>query len=159
MQMATVLGGISPKTLETAPVQLPGGGDNPQVPVEKLPRRVLVVDDEALIRWSVSETLSSMGMDVDQARDAASAVKCLSEHGPFEVVVLDFRLPDNDDLTLLKRVRAMSPGSAVILMTAFDTPEVAEGAMRLGAATIVGKPFELREMAHLVETLAAHGHH
>jgi two-component system response regulator PilR (NtrC family) len=117
-----------------------------------------VVDDEALIRWSVTETLTSLGMEVDQAVDAASTVRCLAEHGPFEVVVLDFRLPDNDDLTLLTRVRAMSPESAVILMTAFGTPEVTEDARRLGA-TIVGKPFELREIAHLVETLAAPGHH
>lgn len=157
--MDTGLGVISPKTFDSLPVKGLEGGDNPRNPAEKPPKRILVVDDEALIRWSVSETLTSMGMEVDQALDAASAVKCLSEHGPFEVVVLDFRLPDNDDLTLLKRVRAMSPDSAVILMTAFDTPEVAESAMRLGAATIVGKPFELREMAHLVETLAAHRPH
>ena len=134
-------------------------GDNPQGAAEKPPNRVLVVDDEALIRWSVSETLTSMGMEVDQAQDAASAVKCLSEHGPFEVIVLDFRLPDNDDFTLLKRVRSMSPTSAVILMTALGTPEVTEAALHLGASTIVGKPFELREMAHLVETLAARRHH
>jgi DNA-binding NtrC family response regulator len=156
--MDTVLGVTSPKSIDLRGAARPSGGDNPPDPAEKLPKRILVVDDEALIRWSVSETLTSMGMEVAEALDAASAVKCLSEHGPFDVIVLDFRLPDNDDLTLLKRVRAMSPESAVILMTAFDTPEVAEGAMRLGASTIVGKPFELREMAHLVETLAAHRH-
>jgi len=157
--MDTVLGTIGPKTIDPRCASQSDGGDNPRNPAEKPPKRILVVDDEALIRWSVSETLTSMGMEVDEALDAASAVKCLSEHGPFEVVVLDFRLPDNDDLTLLKRVRAMSPESAVILMTAFDTPEVAENAIRLGASTIVGKPFELREMGHLVETLAANRHH
>jgi len=156
--MDTVLGVIGPKSIALRDAGKPDGGDNPRDPAEKPPKRILVVDDEALIRWSVSETLTSMGMEVDEALDAASAVKCLSEHGPFEVVVLDFRLPDNDDLTLLKRVRTMSPGSAVILMTAFDTPEVAESAMRLGASTVIGKPFELRDMAHLVESLAAHRH-
>jgi DNA-binding NtrC family response regulator len=130
-------------------------GDNPRQAAEKSAgRRILVVDDEALIRWSVSETLTSLGMVVEEAVDGASAVRCLAERAPFEVVVLDFRLPDNDDLTLLTRVRSMCPRSAVVLMTAFGTPEVRDAALQLGASAIIGKPFELGEMAHLVETLA-----
>lgn len=146
-------------TMSLKPAKLPqskapDSGDNPRRIAEKSPRRVLVVDDEPLIRWSVSETLTDMGMLVDQAVDAASAIQCLFASGPFDVVVLDLRLPDNNDLTLLAKVRTMSPQSAVIVMTAFGTEEVANDALRLGASALVGKPFELREMATLVESLA-----
>ena len=115
------------------------------------PLRVLVVDDEALIRWSLIETLTETGHDAVAATDATSAVRTLSESTiPFDVVLLDFRLPDSNDLTLLSQVRRLSPGAQVILMTAYGTPEVAKGAMDLGAFRVVGKPLEMREVPELV---------
>ncbi len=121
------------------------------------PLRVLVVDDEALIRWSLAETLESAGHIVAEAGDAASAVQLLSASAvPFDVVVLDYRLPDSDDLTLLERIRAMSPGSAVIMMTAFGTAELAQGAAARGAYRVVPKPFEVGEMAALVAQASRH---
>ena len=67
-----------------------------------------------------------------------------------DVVLLDFRLPDSSDLTLLGRIRHLLPRAAVILMTAFSTPDVVQGALELGAVRVVAKPFELSEMAALV---------
>src|SRR5690349_25066228 len=59
------------------------------------PRHVLVVDDEPLIRWSVAESLSELGFDVEQAADAHSALrKVTTTAAPYDVVVLDLRLPD-----------------------------------------------------------------
>ena len=113
---------------------------------------VLVVDDEALIRWSVCESLVARGMKVSQASDGASAMRMLeSGAGTFDVVVLDLRLPDVNDLSLVARVRSLSPESRLIVMTAFGTPEVAAGAMALGASRILHKPFELDDLAALVE--------
>jgi DNA-binding NtrC family response regulator len=113
---------------------------------------ILVVDDEALIRWSVAETLAARGMRVTQAADGASATHLLeSGEETFDVVVLDLRLPDVSDLSLLASVRALSPQSRVIVMTAFGTPDVAVQAMRLGASRIVAKPFEMEEMGALVD--------
>ena len=113
---------------------------------------VLVVDDEALIRWSVCESLAARGMNVSQASDAASATR-LIEGGAhtFDVIVLDLRLPDVNDLSLVAKVRRLSPQSRVIVMTAFGTPEVAANVMALGASTIIGKPFELDDLAALVD--------
>jgi len=117
--------------------------------------RVLVVDDEPLIRWSVAETLTDGGHDVVEAPDGRSALDLLTRTvPPIDVVVLDLRLPDSSDLGLLARVRALSPSSQVIMMTAFGTPEVARGALALGAYRVVAKPFELQELAELV--LQAH---
>jgi two-component system response regulator HydG len=118
--------------------------------------RVLVVDDEALIRWSLSETLSDAGHAVEEAGDGAAALRALDEHGPFDVVVLDYRLPDSNDLNLLASIRRLAPRAAVVMMTAYGTPEVTSGALALGAYRVVPKPFEIRDLAALVTQ--AHNH-
>jgi DNA-binding NtrC family response regulator len=115
---------------------------------------VLVVDDEPLIRWSLSQTLEQSGHAVVEAGDAESTVRVLSAGDPFDVVLLDYRLPDSNDLNLLATVRRLAPASAVIMMTAFGTPEVMTGAVKLGAYQVISKPFEVHEVAALV--LEAH---
>lgn len=112
--------------------------------------RVLVVDDEPLIRWSVVETLIERGFDVVEAPDGRAAVSALDGGQAFDVVLLDFRLPDSNDLTLLSTIRRQSPLTQVILMTAYGTPEVTKGALDLGAYRVVSKPFEMNDMAALV---------
>jgi DNA-binding NtrC family response regulator len=116
--------------------------------------RVLIVDDEPLIRWSLSETLEQSGHAVVEAGDAESALLTLSASLPFDVVLLDYRLPDSNDLNLLATIRKLTPASAVIMMTAFGTPEVMTGAVKLGAYQVIPKPFEVHEVAALV--LEAH---
>lgn len=120
------------------------------VAAEKLPRHVLVVDDEPLIRWSVSESLTDLGLEVSQAGDAASALRAVAlSRRPFEVVVLDLRLPDMRDLSLLGTLRQLLPGARLILMTAFGTPDIATQAASIGAH-ILNKPFELDDLNRLV---------
>jgi len=113
--------------------------------------RVLVVEDEALIRWSIAETLAHEGHTVMEAANAASAVKAMEEADEeIDVVLLDYRLPDSNDLALLANVRRLQPRSAVVMMTAYGTPEVTEGALALGAYRVVGKPFDMRALESLV---------
>ena len=120
------------------------------VAADKFPIHVLVVDDEPLIRWSVAESLSELGMDVEQAGDAASALrKVTTAANPFDVVVLDLRLPDMHDLSLLGTLRQLLPRARTILMTAFGTPDIVTEAALLGAE-VVNKPFELHELNRLV---------
>lgn len=114
--------------------------------------RVLVVDDEALIRWSVTETLTGLGMTVDQAVDAASTLSAIDAAGwRFDVIVLDLRLPDMNDLTLLAAIRRRVPHAAVVLMTAFGTPEIVTAAYDLGVVNVLNKPFELDELSRVVK--------
>src|SRR5437867_4186704 len=102
---------------------------------------VLVVDDEPLVRWSLTETLAAAGHAVSEAGDAQTAVRALTGGSSgLDVVLLDYRLPDSNDLGLLATIRRLSPRSQVILMTAYGTPEVATGALELGAYRIVNKP-------------------
>jgi DNA-binding NtrC family response regulator len=113
------------------------------------PRRVLVVDDERLIRWSLAESLTDAGSSVVEAENGSAALRSVSEAAP-DVIVLDYRLPDSNDLNLLAAIRRLAPHSPVILMTAFSTPEVARGALELGAFCVVSKPFEVAELVSLV---------
>ncbi len=117
---------------------------------EKSALHVLVVDDEPLIRWSVCEVLGELGHQVREASDGASAVQQLSDGIPFDVIVLDYRLPDSNDLRLLETIRRLAPESAVIMMTAFGTPEMVTGALALGASRVLPKPFDVHDLAGLV---------
>jgi CheY-like chemotaxis protein len=135
------------------PRQWPGVGPvpSPQASEGRTLRSALVVDDELLIRWSVSETLASLGLDVEQATDGASALAAIAgATAPFDVVVLDLRLPDVDDLALVRRIRELLPSAGVVLMTAFATPEIISGAQALGVRAVLNKPFELEDLARLV---------
>ena len=113
--------------------------------------RVLVVDDEALIRWSIAENLAAYGHILFEAADGASALSMLSEgtENP-DVVLLDYRLPDSNDLNLLRKVRQIAPDAAIILMTAFGTPEVFREALDLGAFCVLSKPFDLLKLNSLI---------
>lgn len=113
--------------------------------------RVLVVDDEPLIRWSLTETLADCGYQVVESADGHSARTAVKDASrAFDVVLLDYRLPDTEDLSLLASLRRMSPHTQFILMTAFGTPEVVRGALDLGAFRVVNKPFEMDDVAELV---------
>jgi DNA-binding NtrC family response regulator len=130
----------------------------PPIDVKKLAAaRVLVVDDEPLIRWSVSETLAERGYDVVETGDAKGARLAVGDDQPFDVVLLDYRLPDSDDLGLLASIREASPTAQVILMTAFGRPEVVSGALDLGAYRVISKPFEMQAIADLVRQAHAAG--
>lgn len=133
-----------------SPVPAPGG-EFPHVRKNSA-TRVLIVDDEPLVRWSIAETLRAHGRDIVEASDAHGALAAVLDSASVpDAVLLDLKLPDSDDLSLLEAVRKILPRAPVILMTAFGTPELFEEARRLGAFTILDKPFELDELDGLIE--------
>jgi DNA-binding NtrC family response regulator len=120
--------------------------------VENSPKlHILIVDDEALIRWSMSETLTHSGYSVTEAGNAKEALQRLAAGPKPDVILLDYRLPDSNDLKLLEKIRHVVPSSQVILMTAYGTPAVEAGALTLGACRVVSKPIEIRDLAPLVQ--------
>lgn len=114
--------------------------------------RVLIIDDEALIRWSLNERLSSAGYQVQEAADGASALAYFREGAaPIDLVLLDLKLPDADGVNLIKQIKRLAPTCRVIMMTAFGTPDKLRDARDSGADEIVPKPFNLDKMLELVE--------
>ena len=104
------------------------------------------------MRWAVAEMLRGCGWQVSEggdARDTEAALRKAST--PFDVVMLDYLLPDSDDLSLLASIRALSPGSKVIMMTAFDSPDMVRDALGLGACTVMEKPFDMETVPTIVD--------
>lgn len=115
------------------------------------PLRVLVVEDENLIRWAVAETLTDAGHRVIEAPDAATALRAVGQTSePFDVVLLDFRLPDSDDLSLVEHIRQQAPSSAIVMMTAHGTQQTTEAAKVLGVYDVVAKPFDVRVLEDVI---------
>jgi two-component system KDP operon response regulator KdpE len=123
------------------------------------PLRILIVDDEPLIRWSLSNTLRDSGHDAVEAVNAATALRAVVDaEVPFDVMLLDFRLPDSRSLDLLAQLRRLTPSTSLVLMTAYGTPEVVQGALDLGAFRVVGKPLDMRDVVSLVQDASSASH-
>ena len=110
---------------------------------------ILVVDDEALIRWSLTERLKTEGYEVLEADTGRGAMEKLAEG--VDLVLLDYRLPDTDGVAVLRKIKEFDQDILVILLTAYASVETAVEAMKLGAYHFANKPFNLDEVAATVE--------
>ena len=110
---------------------------------------VLVVDDEQLIRWSLISRLADEGYRTVEAENGAQALLRCREG--VDLVLLDYRLPDADGLSLLKQIKEEYPDTLVIMLTAHSSVDHAVEAMKFGAYHYANKPFDIEEIALLVE--------
>jgi DNA-binding NtrC family response regulator len=110
---------------------------------------ILVVDDEQLIRWSLTERLKQEGYRVVEAATAAAALERHAEG--VDLVLLDYKLPDGDGLSVLRHIKDADADTLVILLTAHSSVDLAVEAMKHGAYHYANKPFNLDEIALLVE--------
>ncbi|MBI5092721.1 MAG: sigma-54-dependent Fis family transcriptional regulator [Candidatus Hydrogenedentes bacterium] len=115
-----------------------------------MPGRILVVDDEKLIRWSIRERLTRDGYEVLEAEDGASARRII-ENNNLGLALLDLKLPDTNGMDLLRFLLEVSPDVPVIIITAYSSVESAVGAMKSGAYDYLTKPFNLDELSIVVQ--------
>jgi DNA-binding NtrC family response regulator len=114
------------------------------------PARILVVDDEKLIRWSVGERLQRGGYEVISAESGEEALEKLVAEAP-DLILLDVRLPGIDGLATLQRALERHPDTAVLMMSAHSTVDIAVEAMKHGAVDFLVKPFPFQALDAAVE--------
>lgn len=112
--------------------------------------RILVVDDEHLIRWSLEQNLKKQGYDVTVAGSGEDALRILQEETP-DLVLLDIQLPGINGLEVLEKIKELEDDVVVIMVTALGVLETAVKAMRLGAHDYINKPFNLDELAIVIK--------
>ena len=112
--------------------------------------RILIADDEDSLRWVLERGFRSAGYQVTAVKDGTAALAQI-EAQPFDLVLLDVRMPGIDGLTLLKQAREQRPEAQVVIMTAHGTMETAIQAMQQGAYDYLAKPFDLDEAVLLAE--------
>jgi DNA-binding NtrC family response regulator len=110
---------------------------------------ILIVDDEKNIRMTLSQSLESLGVEMDVAGSGEEALAKLKERD-FGVILLDIRMPGMDGMEVLRQVREVRPDIRIIMITAYGTIESAVEAMKLGAADFLQKPFDPEEIRELV---------
>ena len=108
--------------------------------------RILVVDDEELIRWSLKEHLTAEGHEVTEAADGQACLDAVAASPP-DAIVLDLKMPKVDGLTALTQIRASEPDLPVVVITAHGAIESAVEATKKGASAYLSKPFDLREVS------------
>ena len=107
--------------------------------------KILVVDDEKMIRWSLGEALRGWGFEPVEAATATAALASFETESP-AAVLLDINLPDGSGLDVLRKMRQREPEAVIIMITANVLVDETIGALRGGAYDFIGKPINLEEL-------------
>jgi DNA-binding response OmpR family regulator len=116
-----------------------------------MPKQVLIVDDEETLTWSLAKSLAHdrETYEVTTVNDGETALSVIDQQ-PFDVVVLDIRLPGMNGLDVLMKIKEHKPSTKVIIMTAYGSTDVREKAKARGSLYYIEKPFEIEQMRNLI---------
>ncbi|HZW30612.1 MAG TPA: response regulator [Isosphaeraceae bacterium] len=114
------------------------------------PARILVVDDDRDNCRNLSDILTDLGYEVDDAYDGLSALE-LVRRRPYDIALLDLRIPGMDGLTLHREIKRQRAGTVSLLVTAYASPATAEEALAAGAWKVVAKPVDFPKLLALVD--------
>ncbi|MEK7196492.1 MAG: response regulator [Nitrospirota bacterium] len=116
--------------------------------------RILVIDDEDIVRISCQRALEPEGYDVTAVKSGAAGLRLL-ENEAFDLVLTDLKMPDMDGIEVLRRVREGWPAIEVIIITGYQTVETAVKAIKLGAFDYIEKPFTPEQILTVVNNAVA----
>ena len=112
--------------------------------------RILLVDDEPLMRLSMVDALEAIGHDVEAASSGTQGIEAIRQR-PFDLVITDLRMPGADGLTVLRATKEQSLSIEVVVITGHGSVETAVNAMKFGAFDYITKPFQMDELLLIVE--------
>lgn len=112
--------------------------------------RTLIVEDESLIRWSIRQKFEDRGYEVVEAENGQQALAA-ADAAVFDLVILDFKLPDMTGIDILRKLRENESDAVFIMMTAYSTIENAVEAIKLGAYDYISKPFQIEHLMFIVD--------
>ena len=113
-------------------------------------KKILIVDDEMSVRRSLEEWFLEDGFQVETAEDGETALRVMHSAGPFDVFIIDIRMPGMDGITLQKRVHEVDKDAAIIILTAFASVDTAVEALKMGAFDYITKPVDPDDLSNAV---------
>jgi DNA-binding NtrC family response regulator len=114
--------------------------------------KILVADDEKLVRWSIAQALTKEGYEVVMAASGRETVDLASQE-VFDLIITDLKMSDVDGLEVLKNLRQVQVNSKVIVITAYATESLARDSLEMGASLFISKPFDLNYMKEVVNRI------
>jgi two-component system, NtrC family, response regulator HydG len=124
-------------------------------PLVKTKGRILIVDDELVVRDSLKKWFTSEGYTADAAVSAREALETIA-HLEFDIALIDIKMPGMDGMELQARLKEADPELAVIIMTGYASVETAVQALKRGAYDYITKPVDPDELSHLVANALEH---
>jgi two-component system response regulator AtoC len=112
--------------------------------------KILIVDDEKLVRWSLRQKCEEWGYQVTEAENGAAALRLAREESP-DLILLDVRLPDHSGVEVLERLKQSGEARAVIMITGDPQLDDVKAAIKLGAYDFVGKPLDFDELGVTIQ--------
>ncbi|MDL1952135.1 sigma-54-dependent Fis family transcriptional regulator, partial [Acidobacteria bacterium ACD] len=122
--------------------------------MSKKSTRILVVDDEEIVRESLTAWLEKDGYTLESAEDGPTALKLLRA-STWSILLVDLKMPGMDGLEVLAHAKEIQPDTAVVIMTAFATVDTAVNAMKGGAYDYLVKPFDPEELSLMIQKIVA----
>jgi len=116
--------------------------------------KILVVDDEEIVRNSLHDWLREDGYTVEAAEDGFKALEKIKEN-PWDIVLVDLKMPRMDGLELMERIKEIKPEIQIVIITAYATVHTAVEAIKKGAYDYLVKPFNPEEISLLIKRLIA----
>ncbi len=113
-------------------------------------KRILIVDDENLIRWSLCMTLQGEDFEVHLAESAEEAME-LTKEIDFDLIITDYRLENIDGLRFAERVKTLSPDTKIFILTAYGTKDLRLKAKEVGVEAFIDKPFDMSLLTKVVK--------
>ncbi|QDU26211.1 Response regulator receiver protein [Anatilimnocola aggregata] len=114
--------------------------------------RLLIVDDEADTCANLADIFGELGFHVDTANHGVAALELVTTQPPYDIVLLDLRMPGMDGLELYRRIKQISAGTVALIVTAYASSDTAKTAIAAGARHVISKPVSIAKLIGLVES-------